>query len=68
MAPFNVKTASGRSVSIEQLSNAEAAIRTIALNNGSNLCQFYGTSRDDLDAVCELAHEMWFRKSKEGGK
>jgi hypothetical protein len=52
-------------MSIEQLSSAEAAVRTIALINDKKLREAYGTSREDVEALVELAHEMWFRRSKE---
>lgn len=65
MALLRIRTASGKSMSIEQLSSAEAAVRTIALNNDKKLREAYGTSREDVEALVELAHEMWFRRSKE---
>ena len=60
----SVKTASGATLTIDRLSNAEAAVRTIALNNSQMLTHHYGTSREDVEALCDLAHEMWLQKSK----
>ena len=63
---LSVKTASGRKVTIEGLSRAEEALRKIASNNKQLLAHHYGTSAEDVEALCELAHEAWFQKSKRG--
>lgn len=63
---LSVKTASGKKLTIQQLSRAEEAIRKIAANNRQMLEHHYETSPEDLDALCELAHEAWFQKSKRG--
>ena len=63
---LSVKTAEGKKVSIEQLTAAEAAIRSIALNNSMLLEHSYGTTREDVESVCELAHERWFELSRKG--
>ena len=63
---LSVKTASGKKLTIQQLSRAEEAIRKIAANNRQMLEHHYETSPEDLDALCELAHELWFQKSKRG--
>ena len=65
---LSARTASGHKVTIEQLSRAEGAMREIAENNGQLLVHHYGTSAEDVRALCELAHECWFQKSKRGGK
>lgn len=65
MSLLRVRTASGKTMTIEQLSGAEGAVRTIALNNAKRLRDAYGTTREDVEALVELAHEMWFKKSKE---
>ena len=64
----SVRTASGRTLTIDQLSNAEAAIRTIASNNSLLLSHSYDTSRDDVEALVDLAHERWFELSKRGDR
>lgn len=64
----SVKTTGGRKLTIEQLSSAEQAVRTIAANNGQMLKHHYKTSAEDVEALCELAHEMWFQRSKRGGR
>lgn len=61
---LSVKTASGRKVTIEGLSRAEEALRKIASNNKQLLVHHYGTSAEDVEALCELAHEAWFQRSK----
>ena len=63
---LSVTTASGRKVTIEGLSHAEEAIRKIASNNRQMLEHHFGTSADDVEALCELAHEAWFQRSKRG--
>ena len=63
---LSVKTAGGKKLTIQQLSRAEEAIRKIAANNRQMLEHHYETSPEDLDALCELAHEAWFQKSKRG--
>ena len=62
----SAKTASGRTLTIERLSSAEAAIRMIAANNSMLLSHEYGTSREDVEALVDLAHERWFELSKRG--
>ena len=61
---LSVKTASGKKLTIQQLSHAEEAIKKIAANNRQMLEHHYETSPEDLDALCELAHEAWFQRSK----
>ena len=63
---LSVKTACGKKLTVQQLSHAEEAIRKIAANNRQMLEHHYETSPEDLDALCELAHELWFQKSKKG--
>ena len=63
---LSVKTAGGKKLTVQQLSRAEEAIRKIAANNRQMLEHHYETSPEDLDALCELAHELWFQKSKRG--
>lgn len=60
----SVTTASGKKVTIDGLSRAEEAIRKIASNNQQLLAHHYGTSAEDVEALCDLAHECWFQKSK----
>ena len=57
---LNVKTPSGKKLSIERLTKAESAIRTIAANNKQLLEHYYETSSDDVEALVELAHQKWF--------
>lgn len=63
---LSVKTAGGKKLTVQQFSRAEEAIRKIAANNRQMLEHHYETSPEDLDALCELAHEAWFQKSKRG--
>lgn len=63
---LSVKTAGGKKLTIDQLTNAESAVRTIAANNRQMLEHHYKTSAEDVEALCELAHEAWFQKSKRG--
>lgn len=65
---LSVKTASGKKLTIQQLSRAEECIRKIAANNRQMLAHHYGTSAEDVEALVELAHECWFNKSRERGK
>jgi len=65
---LSVKTAGGKKLTIQQLSRAEEAIRKIAANNRQMLEHHYETSPEDLDALCELAHELWFQKSKRNNR
>lgn len=65
---LSVKTASGKKLTIQQLSRAEEAIRKIAANNRQMLEHHYETSQEDLDALCELAHELWFQRSKRNNR
>ena len=58
-----VRTASGRTVNIDSLANAEAAVRGLALNHDREFA-LYGATREDVEALCELAHEAWFQKSR----
>ena len=44
-------TATGKTLTLDQLSNAEAAIRRIAENNRAWLEHYYGTSADDVEAT-----------------
>ena len=60
----SVTTASGKKVTIDGLSRAEETMRKIASNNKQMLAHHYGTSAEDVEALCELAHEAWFQKSK----
>lgn len=64
----SVKTATGKTLTLDQLSNAEAAIRRIAENNRAWLEHYYGTSAEDVEALCELAHQKWFESSKKERK
>ena len=57
-------TASGRKLTLQQLSDAEAAVRRIASNNQQLLAHHYGTSAEDVEALCELAHECWYQRSR----
>lgn len=65
---LSVKTASGRKVTIEGLSHAEEAIKSIASNNKQLLQHHFSASAEDVEALCELAHEAWFQRSKRGGR
>jgi len=60
----SVKTTDGKKLTIDQLTNAESAVRTIAANNRQMLKHHYKTSAEDVEALCELAHELWFQRSK----
>ncbi len=64
----DVKTPSGKTLTLDQLSNAEAAIRFIAENNRAWLEHYYHTSAEEVEALVELAHEAWFQKSKQKGR
>lgn len=58
-----VRTSSGRAVSIDALANAEAAVRGLALNHNREFA-LYGATREDVEALCDLAHEAWFKKGR----
>ena len=60
----SARTSGGRKLTIDQLTNAESAVRTIAANNCQMLKHHYKTSAEDVEALCDLAHEAWFQKSK----
>ena len=62
---LSAKTASGKVITIERLAKAEAAVSSIALNNKALLEQRYGTTREDVQMLVELAHEVWFAKKRE---
>ena len=65
---LSVTTASGKKLTIQQLSRAEECIRKIAANNKLLLAHHYGTSAEEVEALVELAHECWFNKSKQKGR
>lgn len=58
-------TSSGKTLDLDQFTNAEAAILRIATNNSLMLEHDYGTTAQDVAALVELAHEAWFQKSKQ---
>ena len=64
----DVKTPSGKTLTLDQLSNAEAAVLKIATNNSLMLEHSYGTTAQDVAALVELAHERWYESSKRGRK
>lgn len=61
-------TSSGKTLTLDQLSNAEAAIRFIAENNRAWLEHYYHTSAEEVEALVELAHEAWFNKNKQSNR
>jgi hypothetical protein len=63
---LSARTASGKVITIERLAKAESAVSSIALNNKALLEQRYGTTREDVQMLVELAHEVWFLKSRKG--
>lgn len=65
---LSVTTASGKKITIQQLSRAEECMRKIAANNKLLLAHHYGTSAEEVEALVELAHEAWFQKSKQKGR
>ena len=60
----DVKTPSGKTLTLDQLSNAEAAIRFIAEKNRAWLEHYYHTSAEEVEALVELAHERWYEGNK----
>jgi hypothetical protein len=64
----DVKTPSGKTLTLEQFTNAEAAILKLATNNSLMLEHSYGTTAQDVAALVELAHERWYESSKRGRK
>ena len=61
-------TNTGKTLTLDQFTNAEAAILRIATNNSLMLEHDYGTTAQDVAALVELAHERWYESSKRGRK
>jgi len=61
-------TATGKTLDLDQFTNAEAAVLKIATNNSLMLEHSYGTTAQDVAALVELAHDAWFQKSKQKGR
>lgn len=62
----SVRAASGHELDAGRFAAAASAVETIATNNSQLLVHNYGTSREDVMAVVQLAKECWFKKSKKG--
>ena len=60
----SVKTASGRELTLGRMTKAADAISTIALNNSLLLQHSYDTSREDVEALVELAQQKWYELSR----
>jgi len=56
----SVRTASGKTLTLKQMANAADAVSTIALNNSLLLEYRYDTSREDVEALVELAQQKWY--------
>lgn len=67
MASNVVLTASGRELTLERMVAAADAVSTIALNNSLLLQHSYQTSREDVEALVELAQQKFYELSRKGG-
>ena len=61
-------TSSGKTLDLDQFTNAEAAILRIATNNSLMLEHDYGTTAQDVAALVELAHERWYESNKRSNR